>query len=68
MLIHFSEHVGTSYVEGCIREIEEMGALVEPQDKLTFSANVLKPRNYPFVVDFLRHEERIGNLRLELEE
>lgn len=65
MLIHFSEHVGNSYVEGCIGEIEEMGALVEPRDQLTFTANVLRPRDYPFVVEFLRHEERVGNLRLE---
>lgn len=65
MLIHFNEHVGESYIEGCVDEIEEMGASIEPQDKLTFSVVVLKPKNHPFVLEFLQNEERAGNLRLE---
>ena len=65
MLIHFAEHVGESYVEGCVSEIEEMGAVVEHRDKLTFSAVVPKARNPDFVVEFLRQEERRGTLRLE---
>ena len=68
MLIHFSEHVGKDYVEGCILEIEEMGAIVEHQDKLTYSLNVLKQRHYRFVVEFLRQEERIGALRFDATE
>ena len=65
MLIHFAEHVGQDYVEGCISEIEEMGGTVEQQDELTFSVNILTRRNYPFVIQFLRQEERVGSLWLE---
>lgn len=68
MLIHFSEHVGKDYVRGCILEIEEMGAVVEHEDQLTFSVNVPKRSHYPFVVEFLQQEERAGKLRLDAAE
>lgn len=68
MLIHFSEHVGKSYVKGSILELEEMGAIVEHQDELTFSVTVPKQSHYQFVVEFLRQEERIGALRFDATE
>jgi hypothetical protein len=65
MLIHFAEHLGKDYIDGCIREIKEMGGTVKQQDELIISINIVKRRNYQFVVQFLRQEERVGNLRLE---
>ena len=65
MLIHFAEHVGDSAVEGCIHDLEEMGATVEQKDERSFSVNVLRRSKYPFVVQFLEQEERRGALRFE---
>ena len=68
MLIHFADHVSKDHVKGCIREIEEMGGTVEQQDELTISVNILKRRNYPFIVQFLKQEEHVGNLWLKIAE
>jgi hypothetical protein len=65
MLIHFAEHVGRGYVNGCVAEIEEMGATVEQKDELTFSVGVRKRKNYPFVIQFLRQEEQRGGLSFD---
>ena len=68
MLIRCSEHVGKSYVNGCILELEEMGATVERQDQLMFSVTVLRRRHYQYVIEFLRQAERIGALRFDATE
>ena len=68
MLIHFAEHIADSEVEGCIHELDEMGATVEQKGERTFSVSVLKRSKYPFVVQFLEQEERRGALRFESDE
>ena len=65
MLIHFAEHIGDGEVEGCIHELEQMGATVEQKGERTFSVKVLRRSKYPFVVQFLEQEERRGVLRFE---
>ena len=64
MKIRFSEHVTQSNREGIIGEIAEIAA-AEQLDEDSYFIRVPKAKWYPSVVEFLRKEERIGNLELD---
>lgn len=64
MKIRFSEHIPQSHREGIIGEIAEI-MTAEQLDKDTYFIRIPEAKWYSAVVEFLRREERIGNLELD---
>lgn len=65
MKIRFSEHIPPSHREGILGEIEGMGATPQRLDEDEYFITFPKSTRYSFVVEFLRDEQRIGNLEFD---
>jgi len=65
MKVRLSEHITQSHREGILSEIVGMGATAERIDEDWYFITAAKPAWYAFAAEFLRGEQRLGNLELD---